>query len=109
MDGNLALSIESRITKAINIITAVQQTCPVYVADSLEEALDILRETKAQVVSPTTLLNNQSLTDVERVDVLGTLLTVSSANTKHFKEHRASFGSATFKLPSTFFLFLNQN
>uniref|UniRef100_T1IWR2 3',5'-cyclic-AMP phosphodiesterase n=1 Tax=Strigamia maritima TaxID=126957 RepID=T1IWR2_STRMM len=67
-----AMSIEAPITKVINFIAAAQENCPVYVAQTLDKALDILRST--ELYSPQWLSQQTKSDDPITIDLLGGLL-----------------------------------
>ena len=77
-----ALTIEAPITRVINIITAAQETSPMYIAQALEKVLEILRST--ELYSPQFISNLPNAQDIQKqmaadpvaTDLLGALLSV---------------------------------
>ena len=70
-----SLTIEAPITKVINIIAAAQQSCPLYIAETLEKVLEILRTT--EIYSPQFFEGNRVRSDDPlTTDLLGALLSV---------------------------------
>lgn len=68
------MTIEAPITKVISLITAAQENSPIYIAQTLDKVLEILRS--SELYSPQ-FVNAVRVEDAMATDLLGGLLAVS--------------------------------